>query len=91
MRACTAAGITDLHFHDLRHEAGWPLHHLQEMLGHADLKQTSTYLNVTQIGLQDSMRRFGTQPLQAVASEPASEHPPAGNEQPTKLPQVTVN
>jgi integrase len=91
MRACTAAGITDLHFHDLRHEAGWPLHHVQEMLGHADLKQTSTYLNVTQIGLQDSMRRFGTQPLQAVASEPASEHPPAGNEQPTKLPQVTVN
>ena len=24
-------------------EAGWPLHHVQEMLGHADLKQTSTY------------------------------------------------
>ena len=85
------AGITDLHFHDLRHEAGsrlleagWPLHHVQEMLGHADLKQTSTYLNVTQVGLQDSMRRFGTQPLQAVASEPESEHPPTGNDQPDK-------
>ena len=59
--------VPDLHFHDLRHEAGsrlleagWPLHHVQEMLGHADLKQTSTYLNVTQVGLQDFMRRFGT-------------------------------
>jgi integrase len=37
----------NLHFHDLRHEArsrlieaGWPVHHVQEMLGHADLKQT---------------------------------------------------
>jgi integrase len=55
----------DLHFHDLRHEAGsrlleagWPLHHVQEMLGHANVSQTSTYLNATRIGLQDSMRRF---------------------------------
>jgi site-specific recombinase XerD len=45
----------DLHFHDLRHEAGsrlleagWPLHHVQHMLGHANLSQTSTYLNATQ-------------------------------------------
>jgi integrase len=64
-----ALRLIDLHFHDLRHEAGsrmleagWPLHHIQEMLGHADLKQTSTYLNVTRTGLQDSMRRFGLQP-----------------------------
>jgi integrase len=97
-KALTLAGITDLHFHDLRHEAGsrlleagWPLHHVQEMLGHADLKQTSTYLNVTQVGLQDSMRRFGTQPLQAVANEAESEHPPTRNDQPTKSEQVTVN
>jgi integrase len=40
----------DLHFHDLRHEAGsrmleagWPLHHVQKMLGHAAVKQTATY------------------------------------------------
>jgi len=38
----------DLHFNDLRHEAGcrwleqgWPIHHVQEMLGHANLSQTS--------------------------------------------------
>jgi hypothetical protein len=40
-------------------EAGWPLHHIQHMLGHASLEQTSTYLNVEKTGLQDSMRRFG--------------------------------
>ena len=54
-----------LHFHDLRHEAGsclieagWPVHHVQEMLGHADLKQTSTCLNVTLSGLKESMRKL---------------------------------
>ena len=48
----------NLHFHDLRHEAGsrWheagcPLHHVQATLGHASLEQTSTYLNVTRGGL----------------------------------------
>ena len=55
----------DLHFHDLRHEAGsrfievgWPIHHVQEMLGHKNVSQTSTYLNMTRIGLQESMRKF---------------------------------
>jgi integrase len=54
----------NLHFHDLRHEgasrlleAGWPLHHVQEMLGHSSIQQTSTYLNVTATGLQASMRK----------------------------------
>ncbi len=68
----------DLHFHDLRHEAGsrlveagWPLHHVQEMLGHADLQTTSIYLNVTRTGLAESMRRFGNAPaLQVVARTP---------------------
>jgi integrase len=55
----------DLHFHDLRHEAGsrfheagWPLHHVQHLLGHKSLEQTMTYLNVTLTGLEESMRRF---------------------------------
>jgi hypothetical protein len=39
-------------------EAGWPIHHVQEMSGHASLEQTSTYLNVTRVGLHESMRRF---------------------------------
>ncbi|MGH9254604.1 MAG: tyrosine-type recombinase/integrase [Vicinamibacterales bacterium] len=63
---CRAAlRAIDLHFHDLRHgagsrlhEAGWRLHHVQQMLGHKSLEQTTTYLNVTLAGLQESMRRF---------------------------------
>jgi Phage integrase family len=90
--------IANLHFHDLRHEAGsrlleagWPLHHVQEMLGHADLKQTSTYLNVTRVGLQDSMRRFGTAPLYSVARAADQEHPSTCNEASASGDQVTVN
>ena len=61
----TALRAIDLHFHDLRHEAGsrwleagWPIHHVKEMLGHANLSQTDTYLNAGRMGLHDSMRRF---------------------------------
>ncbi len=63
--ACAAAGLEDLHFHDLRHEAGsrWleggmPIHHVKELLGHANIKTTDTYLNATRIGLQESMRKY---------------------------------
>jgi integrase len=52
----TALRAIDLYFHDLRHEAGsrmleagWPLHHVQRMLGHADVKQTATYLNAERV------------------------------------------
>ena len=51
--------------HDLRHEAGsrfleagWPLSHVREMLGHANISTTDTYLNAPLKGLQESMRRF---------------------------------
>ena len=67
--ALTRAGITDLKFHDLRHEAGsrfieagWPVHQVQEMLGHADLKQTSTYLNVDARGVEGVDARPGRGP-----------------------------
>ena len=78
----------DLHFHDLRHEAGcrwleqgWPIHHVQEMLGHANLSQTSTYLHASEIGLQESMRRFGVQRGKLVANEPPIEHPPISHDE----------
>jgi integrase len=55
----------DLHFHDLRHEAGsrWleagmPLHHIKELLGHANISQTDTYLNAGRLALRESMQRF---------------------------------
>ena len=51
---CRRAGIADLRFHDLRHEAGsrylehgWPVHHVRDLLGHANLATTNRYLNVT--------------------------------------------
>ena len=63
--ATRRAGISDLRFHDLRHEAGsrfleagWPLSHVRQMLGHANIATTDTYLNASLKGLQESMRRF---------------------------------
>jgi integrase len=74
----------DLHFHDLRHEAGsrlieagWPLHEVQQMLGHASLEQTSTYLNATLRGLHRSMRAFDQArgfTESTVAQAPKSDH-----------------
>jgi len=49
LKCCAAAGVSGLHFHDLRHEAGsrlmergWLLHHVSALLGHADIKTTDT-------------------------------------------------
>ncbi len=77
----------DLHFHDLRHEAGsrlleagWPLHEVQQMLGHSSLQQTSTYLNATLRGLHRSMRAFdearGQQP--PASDKPATDQTASG-------------
>ena len=53
----------DLHFHDLRREAGsrWldaglPLHQIQTWLGHTNISQTSTYLAVTDTGGDEQWR-----------------------------------
>ena len=63
-------------------EAGWPLHHVQEMLGHASLEQTSTYLNVQRGGLRDSMRKSDAlaQRCNSVAISAEIEPPIAENE-----------
>jgi integrase len=78
--ACKAAKLTDLHFHDLRHEAGsrllvagWPLHHVREMLGHASIETTDRYLNAGRMGLHDSMRRFEAARCNPVANSGATE------------------
>ena len=76
-----------LHFHDLRHEAGsrwleagWPLSHVRDMLGHASIATTSTYLNSNRTLLQESMKKLDTaRALQAVASEAAGEQRPPCN------------
>ncbi|MEQ1871183.1 MAG: site-specific integrase [Vicinamibacterales bacterium] len=50
--SCRRAGITGLHFHDLRHEAGsrkleagYPMHAVSLWLGHSTLTTTARYLN----------------------------------------------
>lgn len=59
------AKITDLHFHDLRREAGsrWmdagiPLATIQRWLGHANISQTSVYLGASIGGDEHDMRLF---------------------------------
>lgn len=85
---CRRAGVSHLRFHDLRHEAGsrlveagWPLHYVQAMLGHSNLKQTSTYLNVPLGGLEAAMRRYDEQrdACKPVAISPTPDHRPACN------------
>ena len=81
----------DLHFHDLRHEAGsrlleagWPVHHVQHMLGHASLQQTSTYLNATLRGLHESMRALeqARKSCKSFASKPTRGPRPARKQAP---------
>jgi integrase len=100
LTACKLAGIRDLRFHDLRHEAasrlteaGWPIHHVSEMLGHADLKTTSRYVNVTLKGLHASMARLGSggQPLHDVAHGAEAEPGFTGNAEQAETTKVVVN
>ena len=84
----TQLRVIDLHFHDLRHEAGcrwleagWPIHHVQEMLGHTSLAQTSTYLHAAEMGLQESMRRFDAGRGKPVANKTAIEQPLVGHDE----------
>jgi integrase len=88
----------DLHFHDLRHEAGsrwieagWPLHKVRDMLGHATIDQTDTYLNASRLGLQEEMRRFDGTRCHPVANESETGHPTDRNEAVGEPKQVTVN
>ena len=76
--ACRRAGIADLHFHDLRREAGsrWldagvPLQVVRDWLGHTSVAQTSTYLATTLHAQHEAMRRFDERrlALQRIATE----------------------
>lgn len=73
----------DLHFHDLRREAGsrWldggiALHRIQKWLGHTNIAQTSTYLMADSAEDDDAMRRFEAREaeLQRIATEAATAH-----------------
>ena len=89
----------DLHFHDLHegesrlHEAGWPLHHVQEMLGHASLEHTSTYLNVARGGLRGSMAKSdeARSRCNSVVHDAAIEHPTPYNDGGENAHKSTIN
>jgi hypothetical protein len=51
-----------------------PLHHIREILGHANISQTDTYLNAGRIALQDSMMRFDASRGKVVTKAPTIEH-----------------
>lgn len=62
---CRRAGITDLHFHDLRREfasrlleAGAAEHDVRDWLGHANITTTSQYLKSTPVRLQKVKAMF---------------------------------
>jgi integrase len=68
-KTCAAAGITGLHFHDLRREsgsrlleAGVPLHVVRDWLGHENITTTSTYLASTLQHLASALDRLDPEP-----------------------------
>jgi hypothetical protein len=63
--ACRRAGITGLHFHDLRREGGSrlleggvPEHYVHRFLDHANLSTTSRYL--TRQGVHQVLKQYET-------------------------------
>ena len=60
------------------------MHHVQHMLGHASLQQTSTYLNATLRGLHESMRSLeeARNSCKSVAGNPTRGHRPVRKQAP---------
>jgi hypothetical protein len=62
------------------------------MLGHANIAQTSTYLNATRIGLQDAMRRLDeSRGCKTVAIETEPQRAPLRNETSDNTPIQLIN
>ena len=73
---CRRAGITDLHFHDLRREfasrlleAGAAHHDVRDWLGHANITTTSQYLKSTPVRLQKVKALFEKRTEKVLGSE----------------------
>lgn len=89
----------NLHVHDLRREAGsrWldagiPLHTIQRWLGHTNIKQTSTYLAVTDTGSHDAMVKFDVlRGLHVFASDDRTGHQTTTNGTENPKPKTQEN
>jgi integrase len=80
-------GRIDLHFHDLRreagsrwHEGGFTLHEVRDLLGHANVSQTDTYLSTRIAGLRERMKRFDAARGNPWQTPTAIEHRPLSHE-----------
>jgi integrase len=80
-RARVAAGMPNVHFHDLRHscatlmlQLGTPLHVVRDILGHTSVKTTERYAHAMTAPQHEALSRLGdyTQALHPVKSEPAT-------------------
>lgn len=74
-RACAAAGLEDLHFHDLRHEAtsrlfehGLDMMEVRQITGHKTLQMLLRYTHLRPDGVAEKLRKA----RQAVVSVPAA-------------------
>lgn len=75
-RICAEAGISDLHFHDLRHDfatrlrrSGVGLDALQELLGHASMAMTQRYAHIGRAELQAAVEAVDNSLPPAVAKK----------------------
>ena len=96
--ACKRAGIADLSLPRLAARGGlscsrpdWPIHHVKEMLGHANVSQTARILNAGKMGLHDSMQRFDGTRCNPVANEENEEPPLDRNDETQETPKSLVN
>ena len=71
--ACRLAGITNLHFHDLRHtfgtraaDGGANLGDLQKVMGHAQLSTTMQYVHATEEGKRRAVNAVQGRPAKVI-------------------------
>jgi integrase len=86
-RAYTKAGITGLHFHDLRREfasrlletPGVSLHDVADWVGHSNVTTTSRYLRTTGVRRQHIARKFEESRRLQIAADTGSREPPSSS------------
>ncbi len=78
-RACNAAGLVGVRFHDLRHtcgswlvQAGVPQSHIAEVLGHSTLRMTERYTHIAPATARAAVEKLEGVPKQ-VPTQPAEE------------------